>query len=470
MIPPTPEAVMLSADQNMPKASRLETAFLLVKVYVWDKDIQIRGGKIKIFILALCSLIALLSELLFHYHLGALPKVLSLRSITIYDNVQEILTSDVSGPIARALLIATGFRLVVSAIIALLDITFYKKITGENFDYEGMINFAMVNVIFIFVTIFVLLNPLITQLISLYVGALHVIPTIVHLNGAAALIAACLIGDFCFYWSHRWCHGIRFFWNLGHINHHRSHKLSQLTYAVDPPSLLLNVAGGKVFALLLLPFITKLFSVDIRDAGWVLVAAVIFDALADPSHSVVLTHLETRSRALRMLRWIFVTPGVHFTHHAREKQFNLCNGSNFGARLTIWDRLFGTYAEPPSHVPEVGLFDDDADYCKTPIRFVLDPYVRLYSELKINNIKHWPAILFGSTAYNPPNPIESKSGPAPTDESGFDSGSVTATETVGQFEVGQIGGRRDSLSRVGAEDSEMVREPGRTKDDIGVDA
>jgi sterol desaturase/sphingolipid hydroxylase (fatty acid hydroxylase superfamily) len=400
---------MSSGDQNMLRTSRLRTIARLTKTYAWDQDIHLRGSNTKVFLLCAASLTALTFELLFHYHLGALPNVLNFKTITIYSNVQEILTSDVSGPIAKSLLFATAFRLVFSTILALLDMVFYRKITGDDFDYEAMVNFAIVNSIFIFSAIFVLLNPMITNLVSLYVSALHIVPTVVHLNGAAALIAACLIGDFCFYWSHRWGHGIRFFWNLGHINHHRSHKLSLLTNSADPPSLLLNVAGGRVFALLLLPLITKLFSVDIRDAGWVLVAAVIFDALADPSHSVVLTHLETRSRALRALRWIFVTPGVHFTHHAREEQFNLCNGSNFGARLTIWDRLFGTYAEPPSYIPEVGLFDDDADYCKTPLRFLLDPYVRLYGELKRNNIKYWPAILFGSTAYTPPNPFDSKS-------------------------------------------------------------
>jgi sterol desaturase/sphingolipid hydroxylase (fatty acid hydroxylase superfamily) len=435
MIPLSPEAAMSSDDQNLPRASRFETFAGLIKTYAWDKDIQLRGSNIKIIVLCLASLVALISELLFHYHLGALPNVLKLTTITVYDNVQEILASDVSGPIAKALLIATAFRLVFSAGIALLDIVFYKKITGESFDYEAMINFAIVNFVFITGAIFIVLNPMIIYLISLYVSALHVVPTIAHLNGAAALLAACLIGDFCFYWSHRWGHSIRFFWNLGHINHHRSHKLSQLTNAADPPSLLLNVAGGKVFALLLLPFLTKLFSVDIRDAGWVLVAAVIFDALADPSHSVVLTHLETRSRALRMLRWVFVTPGVHFTHHAREQQFNLRDGSNFGARLTIWDRLFGTYAEPPNYIPEVGLFSDDADYCKTPLRFILDPYVRLYSELKNNSIKHWPAIFFGSTAYNPPNPVDADSSPAPTGSPRVSHGSIAPTETAGRLEA-----------------------------------
>jgi sterol desaturase/sphingolipid hydroxylase (fatty acid hydroxylase superfamily) len=408
MIPPSPEIVMSSDAQNMIKPYRLGAIASFIKTYAWDKDINIRGSNIKIIILCLASLDALIFEILFHYRLGSLPNISSYKTIAIYDNVQEIVISDVSWPIAKALIIVTAFRSIFAAAIALLDIFFYKRITGDNFDYEAMINFAMVNGIFILTSIFVFLNPMMTHLISLYVSALHIVPTIVHLNGAAALVVACLIGDFCFYWSHRWGHGIRFLWNLGHINHHRSQKLSLLTNSVDPPSLLLNVAGGKVFALLLLPFITKLFSVDIRDAGWVLVAAIIFDALADPSHSVVLTHLETRSRALRMLRWIFVTPGVHFTHHAREEKFNLCNGSNFGARLTIWDRLFGTYAEPPDYIPEVGLYGDDVDYCKTPLRFILEPYRRFYIELKQNNIKYWPAILFGSTAYNPPNSIDSK--------------------------------------------------------------
>jgi sterol desaturase/sphingolipid hydroxylase (fatty acid hydroxylase superfamily) len=421
---------MSSGDQNVPKSSRLETVARLIKTYAWDNDIHLRGGTIKISILCVVSLLALTSELLFHYHLGVLSNISRLGAITVYDNVQDILTSDVSGPIARALLIATAFRVIFLAIIALLDIVFYKKITGEDFDYEAMINFSIVNIVFISSTIFILLNPMITSLIALYVSALRIVPTIAHLNGVVALIAACLIGDFCFYWSHRWGHGVRFFWNVGHINHHRSHKLSQLTNAADPPSLLLNVAGGKVFALLLLPFVTKLFSVDIRDAGWVLVAAVIFDALADPSHSVVLTHLETRSPALRALRWIFVTPGVHFTHHAREVQFNLCNGCNFGARLTIWDRLFGTYAEPPSYIPEVGLFDEDADYCKTPLRFILDPYVRIYGELKANNVKHWPAILFGSTAYCPPNSAAALGTAGVSPASPLGSAGPRATETV----------------------------------------
>lgn len=219
---------------------------------------------------------------------------------------------------------------------------------------------------------------------------------------------ACLIGDFCFYWSHRWGHKIRFFWNLGHINHHRSRNLSQMTLSVDPRTLFLNTAGGKVFTLLLLPLMTKLFALDIRDCGWALVVVMAFDAWADPSHSVVMYWTEMRFRALRAMRWVFVTPAVHFTHHSREECHNISDGCNFGARLTIWDRLFGTYVEPPPYIPEGGLFSDEADYCYNPIRFLLHPYVRMLQELRQNKVRYWPAILFGSASFEPPVPVKAK--------------------------------------------------------------
>jgi sterol desaturase/sphingolipid hydroxylase (fatty acid hydroxylase superfamily) len=114
---------------------------------------------------------------------------------------------------------------------------------------------------------------------------------------------------------------------------------------------------------------------------------LVFDALADPSHSVVIYRAEIASRTLRALRWVFVTPGVDFTHHSREKQHDVCGGCNFGARLTIWDRLFGTYIEPPPYIPDTGLFAEDADYCYNPLRFLFLPYVLMFRELRNNKAR-----------------------------------------------------------------------------------
>jgi sterol desaturase/sphingolipid hydroxylase (fatty acid hydroxylase superfamily) len=45
----------------------------------------------------------------------------------------------------------------------------------------------------------------------------------------------------------------------------------------------------------------------------------------------------------RKLEWLFVTPRYHRVHHLREIGRA---GANFGVLFTVWDRLFGTYADP----------------------------------------------------------------------------------------------------------------------------
>jgi len=45
----------------------------------------------------------------------------------------------------------------------------------------------------------------------------------------------------------------------------------------------------------------------------------------------------------RKLEWFFVTPRYHRVHHL--KQIGR-GGANFGVLFTVWDRLFGTYADP----------------------------------------------------------------------------------------------------------------------------
>jgi sterol desaturase/sphingolipid hydroxylase (fatty acid hydroxylase superfamily) len=279
---------------------------------------------------------------------------------------------------------------------------FYKKVTGRPFDYQGMFNISMVNLFLIFGGLFSIFNSSIQGFLLHYDELISKVPTIIELNGVLALVISMLIGDFCFYWSHRLCHNVRFFWNLGHIYHHRNRNLSQLTCAIEPTSVLLQAAGG--LSLLLLPFLTKLFAVDIHEAAWALLVVLIIDIWIDPSHSPVLYWIEAKSRILKSLRWLFVTVCVHYTHHSRERHHNIHSGCNFGARLTIWDRIFGTYREPDDGLPETGLFSDTADYCINPARYIFQPYVRMFDELRKNKIVHWPMIVFGPTTYLPPNP------------------------------------------------------------------
>lgn len=354
------------------------------------------------------SVAALLLELSYHRGALGLRDALTQKSIVVFYNVKAVGLSEVSASIASLLITAAICRTVFSLIITLLDLAMYRKVTGRPFDWEGMINTAAVNCVFLLTVVFTFTNPLVESWLSSYNALLDRVPTLVHLNGVVALVLACLFGDFCFYWSHRLGHKIRFFWYLGHINHHRTRDLCQLTQAVDPKSLILDTAGGKVFVLLLLPLLTKLLSLDIRDSSWALIAIMAVDAWTGPSHSIALYYAETRFPFLRHFRKVLVTPAVHYTHHSREERHNISDGCNFGARTTLWDHVFGTYVEPPKTIPETGLFSETADYCRTPLRFLFRPWILMLQELGSNKLRYWPAILFGHASYVPPVPLKTE--------------------------------------------------------------
>lgn len=379
-----------------------------LKDKLWDNDISLKRSGPQAIALFLLSAVALAAELSYHHNgLGLLDAWRAERVVVFY-NVEELVLSSVGSSLAFWVVAAALFRIVFGMLVGVADLVFYQRITGRPFDWESMINSAVVNLVFLTTGLFTFMNPAVQGLLRQYVSLVQSIPTLVNLNGALALVVACFMADFCYYWSHRWAHKVRFFWSLGHINHHRSRNLSQLTQVVDPQTSILDVAGGRAFVMLLLPIVTKLFSLDIRGAGWMFVVLLILDAWTNPSHSVVLYHAETRFKVLRLFRSVLVTPAVHFTHHSREQAHNISDGSNFGARLTLWDRLFGTYVEPPPYIPDAGLFGDDADYCRNPLRFIFQPYVRMFQELRNNRLRCWPAIVFGPASYTPPVPASSK--------------------------------------------------------------
>lgn len=50
--------------------------------------------------------------------------------------------------------------------------------------------------------------------------------------------------------------------------------------------------------------------------------------------------------------WAFTTPQTHILHHATNPRYM---NHNYGAMFTLWDRLFGTHAEPdPAEPPRLG--------------------------------------------------------------------------------------------------------------------
>lgn len=368
---------------------------------IWYGNLQLRNSGRQKLILVFISVVGFLAWLIPQPVISDFSSMLESDSVRVFYMARDLMLESVSAPLASILVAGVMIRAVFVTLVGCADMVFYRRIFGRPFDYQGMFNISMVNLFLVFGGLFAFLNSDIQGLLGHYDELIQKVPTVIELNGVAALLVSMLIGDFCFYWSHRLCHNVRFFWHLGHIYHHRNRNLTQLTCAIEPTSVLLQAAGG--LTLVMLPLLSKLFTSNIHSAGWALVVFMIVDTLIDPSHSPALYRVESRSRILRSLRWVFVTVAVHYTHHSREDRHNIHSGCNFGARLTIWDRLFGTYQEPDNEIPEAGLFSDTADYCMNPVRYIFQPFVRMSDELRRNRVIHWPMILFGPTTYQPPN-------------------------------------------------------------------
>jgi len=58
------------------------------------------------------------------------------------------------------------------------------------------------------------------------------------------------------------------------------------------------------------------------------------------------------ARLERVMRPIMITLDAHLVHHSAEM---VEVDSNFGAVLSVWDRLFGTYTAPPASEPAYGV-------------------------------------------------------------------------------------------------------------------
>jgi sterol desaturase/sphingolipid hydroxylase (fatty acid hydroxylase superfamily) len=73
-------------------------------------------------------------------------------------------------------------------------------------------------------------------------------------------------------------------------------------------------------------------------------AAIILYQVLDAAMAVF-THADVRlaPRLERALGWLLVTPAMHRIHHSSLQPET---DSNYGATLSLWDRLFGTYRRP----------------------------------------------------------------------------------------------------------------------------
>lgn len=157
---------------------------------------------------------------------------------------------------------------------------------------------------------------------------LTALPVWLHWAGAIVLF------DCWQYWWHRINHRVPLFWRF-HAVHHSDAEM-------DASSGVRFHTVEMVFSFLARLAILPLIGVTIPQL-------LLYEAISLP---VILFHhsnLRLSSRADRALRWLIVTPWMHYVHHSRWQPET---DSNYSSFLSIWDRLFGSFRlrEKPAEI------------------------------------------------------------------------------------------------------------------------
>jgi|tagenome__1003787_1003787.scaffolds.fasta_scaffold20605636_2 sterol desaturase/sphingolipid hydroxylase (fatty acid hydroxylase superfamily) len=141
------------------------------------------------------------------------------------------------------------------------------------------------------------------------------------------LLLGFLFIDFTVYWLHRAQHACGVLWRT-HRWHHTSEQVNWLSGFRTSllHSFLYNVPQTVVAI--------GLLNLDVREAGLAFALGV-FVQLWDHANA---------NAKIGWLKLIFIRPQDHRLHHAAER----ARPANFGFVFSVWDRLFGTYADPHS--------------------------------------------------------------------------------------------------------------------------
>jgi sterol desaturase/sphingolipid hydroxylase (fatty acid hydroxylase superfamily) len=140
------------------------------------------------------------------------------------------------------------------------------------------------------------------------------------------IAALLLVGEFFWYWGHRLQHEVPWMWRF-HAAHHVPTKLNALKSSRNHPldMLFLSVIGY-------LPLV--MLGARGKDVMWAALVQSVVNVLSHanvPAWGGVFT-------------WVFSSPDVHRCHHSADEERSK---SNYGCRLLIWDRLFGTFRAAP---------------------------------------------------------------------------------------------------------------------------
>jgi sterol desaturase/sphingolipid hydroxylase (fatty acid hydroxylase superfamily) len=170
----------------------------------------------------------------------------------------------------------------------------------------------------------------------------RIIPGAVHewtasLPLGTRLIAALVVGEFGFYWGHRWTHEIPLLWRF-HSIHHSPEEMDWIVNArAHPLDLVFVRLCGMV----------PLYAVGLAQpaAGGQLDPVILFVLLAGATWSYFI-HANVRWR-FGWLSYLISTPAFHHWHHTNDEHTDM----NYASMLPIMDILFGSWYLPRKQWP-----------------------------------------------------------------------------------------------------------------------
>jgi sterol desaturase/sphingolipid hydroxylase (fatty acid hydroxylase superfamily) len=149
-------------------------------------------------------------------------------------------------------------------------------------------------------------------------------------GGAAAIAIGMLVRSFSSWAVHLAMHKIPLLWRIHRVHHTDDFFDISTTVRFHPVEFLINVP----IALALI--------VAIGIPPLAIIAYELFDAaMAAWTHA----NIKLPRWLDRILKLVFVTPDMHRIHHST---YQPETDSNYGATLSVWDRLFGTLREKPA--------------------------------------------------------------------------------------------------------------------------
>jgi len=225
------------------------------------------------------------------------------------------------------------------------------------------------------------------------------IPTLIELPYFVALIASHVLMSLVGYAWHRLSHESRLLWLLAHRPHHVSTTLCSATVFEADPKFPLGLAWNILMFGIIGGTISKLISGEFYFVELMMIQMVVGTL---EIHNHVSAYYEACMKNKPLL---FVMQAVggqgpyHYVHHSSAPEDTIVNIG--GGYFLLWDRIFGTFKNPPEKKPPIGLTNQPEIYFN-PFNLALSGLLQILFELKHNPLSLWPNILLGSVYYVPP--------------------------------------------------------------------